>query len=215
MKSWLHPIIAALLSIIALGLLLSVPLSSIALGPSRLSPLYFARIDASQTHVDHEGNDDKNDDENDDKNDDKRAIPIKRSTVGLPDRFDAHKIKQHYYIYLLNYCSGTTSTDGKISVDFCSKQGEEIWDLFAEWTEFDPNTDSDAKHQKLRFQWLTKQPQWLRFGYATAAILACASVGVGTVGSCLFRGGKLKWITFYTSLVSMAKPTKSDVVNKN
>ena len=211
MKSWLHPIIAALLSIVALGLLISVPLSSVTQGPSRRSPLYFARIDASGTHVDHKESDDENDEN--DENDDKRAVPVKRSTVGLPDRFDDNKIKQHYYIYLLNYCSGTTSADGKISLDFCSKPGEEIWDLFAEWTEFDPNTDNDAKHQKLRFQWLTERPQWLRFGYATAAILTCASVGVGVVGSCLFRNGKLKWIMFYASLVSMIELTKSASAN--
>jgi hypothetical protein len=54
----------------------------------------------------------------------------------------------------------------------------------------------------------------LRFGYATAAILACASVGVGIVGTCLFRDGKLKWIMFYASLVSMVKLPKNAAANK-
>ncbi|KAF2796482.1 hypothetical protein K505DRAFT_335166 [Melanomma pulvis-pyrius CBS 109.77] len=187
MKLWAYPVLGSILSTVALVLLLLVPLSSLRFGPKRLSPLHLALVDASNTYI--EDLEDRDD-------------APKTKLIGLPDVYDDSKVKQYYYIYLLNYCSGTSGPDGKVVVDFCSKQGDEIWNLFAAWTAFDPNTDDDAKHQKLRFQWLTERPQWLRFGYATAAVLGALNVGVGLVGLCVFRHGKPRWIMFSASVLS-------------
>ncbi|KAF2710585.1 hypothetical protein K504DRAFT_533514 [Pleomassaria siparia CBS 279.74] len=199
MKVWIWPIIGTFLSLSALLIILSVVLSSLVLSPGQYSRLYLAHIDATNSKIVDALN------KLDDKNDKLKrvaGIPETVSTVGLPDLYDNNKIHQYYYIYLLNYCSGTDGPDGKIIVDFCSKHGQEIWDLFALWQTFDPVTEEEPNHKKLHFQWLSSRPNWLKYGFGLAAILSAMSVMLGIVGQCVFRRGRPLWIMFYASVIA-------------
>ncbi|KAH7041414.1 uncharacterized protein B0I36DRAFT_358587 [Microdochium trichocladiopsis] len=95
---------------VAFVLLLLIPIFSIHSDPNHLSALQFVTIDASKTRLNPAG-----------------GIAL----VSLPDVNDYQRHKQVFQIYLFNYCSGSYLADSRLVIDFCSKNGHEIWSMMS------------------------------------------------------------------------------------
>ncbi|RYN17044.1 hypothetical protein AA0119_g13405 [Alternaria tenuissima] len=167
------------LTVIALILILLIPLCSIRSDPNHLSTLQFATIDASATKVT------VNDNE----------------YIGLPDPYDFSKHKQIYQMYLLNYCSGYKRPGSKeLVIDFCSKNGKELWDILPSWKMWGVSVRSDGTQ---KFEWLRQGPTGLYIVYLVAIIMLGLNI-LGTFAMLhTWRWGK--WIIFAVSAVSPLK----------
>ncbi|KAH7029859.1 uncharacterized protein B0I36DRAFT_385202 [Microdochium trichocladiopsis] len=154
----LTSVISTALQGVSFLLLLLIPVFSIHSDPNHLSALQFATIDASKT----------------------RASPAGVELVGLPDVFDYQRHKQVFQLYLLNYCSGSYVADGRLVIDFCSKNGQEIWDMMSVWSLWGVQLRPELAGKEA-FEWVKRGPKWLWILY----LAGIAALGVSLLARIL------------------------------
>lgn len=157
-------------------LLLLIPVFSIHSDPNHLSTLQFATIDASKT----------------------RAKPNGVELVGLPDVYDYQRHKQVFQLYLLNYCSGNYAADGRLVIDFCSENGQEIWNMMNVWSLWGVQLRPELAGKEA-FEWLKKGPEWLWILYLVG--IAASGISVLAWVARLHRISLVRWLSLALAIV--------------
>lgn len=124
---------------------------------------------------------------------------------GLPDSYDYSKHKDFFTIHLWNYCSGTIQ-NGVRHVDFCSKNGKLIFNLFGFWKSWGVS----VHRQDVRFYWLDHGPRLLFIAYTVSGILKSLEV-IASVASIFHRWVGVVVLATASSLALLATSIMTQV----